>query len=664
MANTQGYIHDEFGGGYKNLDLLRRTRRNLAGASSRTTLEAELDYNGFQFPPIANVRATIVPEYGEDGRSIKYHTLAITVDAVITPFKQYTAGDNSDKEQGSIDIEMETIRARLLVPGQPLNILLQGLGEYHINSETGQNTSRRYKDIDYGPKPQVLEWEPITSQAAKIQWLVTARIIPCGNTNIPVNGIYGFSYDTTWAFDNGGWLTRTVNCTGDIAASRTPQDGKPDIKVDMTSAKKHYDLVVKTIRTAFPRLDGFHRTENINISKDKKKIVFTVTDTEIQTNEPYPRGVVDIDFTESISSSLEKGFTQWDWELSGSVEVPRVNFKLANINPKQLAYSSLAMIVEERLKRNTETFKRQKELGSDDSLGDKDKRQVEVARIPQKIRIENSIYGTSLSINVSYLLICPMTLAIAASGIMEYVRVPGFTWENWRKQLEAYGIGTRDVLSHLPNYDIVVDFCHPLTSPTDLGVGTRDSDSRIPTSRPQSLGYKLPKKESTWLDYKNKFYFLTENYTVVGATLSEAAKESKEIIGGIGPWEEDSLIVDPRESAEEKEKEYKPDLETSSNKIMYIVMEGSAIRLGYGINAPKLQSVGGAECIEVGKSIISPQTQPTGLAVSSLSGAYSQPSPGENQVNINRLYWKKMYAIRGTVKDWSINTNGDPSLLV
>ena len=98
---------------------------------------------------------TIVPEYDDPRRTVKFITIALTVDTVITPLEQ----PDSETYHNTDDV-MDYIRNRLSQPGQPLIIRNKGLGTIRVNT----GSSSDFTDVDFGPKPQVMEFTPIAGE--------------------------------------------------------------------------------------------------------------------------------------------------------------------------------------------------------------------------------------------------------------------------------------------------------------------------------------------------------------------------------------------------------------------------------------------------------------------------------------------------------------------
>jgi len=66
---------------------------------------SEVSYNGFIFPPTHNSSISVIQEYDDHRRTVKFLTIALTVNAVITPVDADTPGtyQNTDEEMDTLE---------------------------------------------------------------------------------------------------------------------------------------------------------------------------------------------------------------------------------------------------------------------------------------------------------------------------------------------------------------------------------------------------------------------------------------------------------------------------------------------------------------------------------------------------------------------------------
>lgn len=621
--------------------------------------DAEISYNGFVFPPVTNAKATIVQEYTKDNRSVKFLTIAITVESFITQYD--LAAPEATATGYTIDRHMDEIRKRLSQPCQVLSFNFQGLGNIQINGVRDTTAGTAIYDVDYGPKPQVLDWQPLGgSLGARVEWLVTTRIPPCTVANNGLQGVLDFGYEVNWTLGDPGWLSRTVKGYIELAGTRqanTSTTATSNKTIDLSQSSALFDMAVERLEGLFSTLPGFLRNPiTYGVSANKKALTYTIVDTQIQSPTPYPKGAIEVEMEETLESSMDGGaaFSIWNWGFSGSVKVANTG-GITNIpDNKRLCFSAFALAVKDRLDRvrnsgTALTYQHETVSHATDIP-----RAHNVVYIPNRFRVSNQCFGTEIKIQADYTLYCPGNLIFAASGMFDHVRIPGQTWEAWRRYLDEHGIKAK-VVDTIPQQDIIVDLCHPLTSDVARNVNfLPDSTTfgRIPTPD----AFTIPVEEETWLDYKNSFYFLNKNFTVVGSLLSDKAHNITEGISN-NPATDQELNLDmksPKESAGDSKNKFKPDVQTGAEPIGYVTMLGSAVRLGYTINAPRLLSIGGAAAIKTGDDVTVSQTTPTGF--------FRQAGAGLTQatVNMHRLAWRRTYALTKPPSGWKAVTDGYP----
>lgn len=599
---------------------------------------ADVIYNGFVFPPVINAKGTVVPEYDKTGRSVKYLTIAITISGIITQY------DRTAPEAGiasaTIDSHMDTIRYRLTQPCQPLTFKLQGFGTFNIQQGTTY-------DVDYGPKPMVLDWEPMGGGlAAKIEWLVVTRIPACMYAD-SFNGIVELGYDVAWGISDASLLTRTVTGYVELAKTRLPNAGGTVASNSINASMSRWDRVLANFKTSFPPLPGYERLEEYVDSSNRKSLKLTLKDVEIPSPSPYPAGVLKIDLTETLDANLP--FYEWNWGISGSVTVPHTSRGTSSgsdtVNNKRLAWAAIGLILKER--RNRAIGLKYITAAKDDYAGKTNVHNV--TYIPQRIKFSNEMFGVGISVDISYLLLCPSELVLQASGMFDYVRIPGMTWKAWRDFLSRnYALNPKFNIT--PQQEMVVDLCHPLTSssPGNIPIAPNQRNDR------SLFNTEAPPEDSSWIRYNNKFSFKNKNFTTVGAVLSPSAKPKYEA-GVQDPKSESALEVtkpNSESSSSTGDRFMLPDLQTSTDEICYITMRGSAVRIGYPVNAPELISIGGAKVAKYGTDKIVPESKPSGF------------KNGSERVSIYKLSWRKSYIITTTPKNWAVETTGLPQLFM
>jgi len=640
---------------------------------------ADISYNGFVFPAQTKSKVTVVQEYTKDQRSVKYLTIAITVEAIITPFSE-TVVPGAGNPGITIDDDMESIKERLSQPCQILSFNLQGFGNFFVQGVpshlSGISQGDSVFDVDYGPRPQVLDWEPIAgSLAARIQWLVVTRIPACGQgRRIGNEGVLDFTYEMAWNIDDAGFFSRTV--TGSIEVARTRSANQNDIHastaINLATDKLFYDRMVAGLTAVFPVLGGFTRNQSYKLESNKKFFTFSFTDTEIPSPTPIPHGALNIQMSESLSSALGGGsFEKWNWSFSGSVNVYHSKAAGSDITQnKRLVYDAFYTILHDRLSRV-----RAQVIKTKNSPGKKRFTRVAYA-IPQSIQISSEIFGTGMSFNITYNLICPPGSLLEATGMFDAIRSIKsgvYTWDSWREHYVNSGA----LLTYpnvIPGMDAVVDLCHdPNLTPSSTKSPKRDPYRYNP--KQNVIPYKdyRPSPEESWIGYKNQFKIDTTYNTTGAVLLSQDAQPVYPSISN-DPVNQTALVAAPPAPTPSPQQSpgsggnsgngtgtqssyLAPDLQTAAHPTTVITLIGGAERIGYQINPPELKSVGGMAVVKFGTDQIIPSERSSGF------------TEGGELVNIHRCLWKKSYILTGVPvaagdAKWGMESDGHPQEFV
>lgn len=646
--------HSSKSGGYRSWKLAKKSAP--IGATYWLS-GSEISYNGFVFPPTVRAKATVVPEYSKDKRTVKFHQVIITVECYITQYDIDAFAVTSTPERNTIDAQMDDIKTRLMQPCQPLKFTLQGFGDFHVNTTDGN-----FYDVNYGPKPQVVEWEPMGGAlCARIEWLVTTAIPPCGNDGQAsgLNGILDMWYEIAWSVADAGFLRRTISGGIELAATRTPSDNSvhASIVADLTVADAQYRIAMERVRTTFPALGGWERAEDFKLSLDKKTLNYNFVDTEVPSSQAFPEGILRINMTESLSSSFEKGFYTWDWSFSGDIDVPRSDVGSDIPNNKRLAYAAFGMIINDRLKRVRDL------VASSTRPYTEDTDQQEITVIPNKISISSEMFGNSISVEFSFALYITRSLLFAATGMFDQVSYPGLTWKNWRdfitRSQTRLSLGTV-----FPGQDMIVDLCHPVISDSE---GLNPPVDRNPSQSPEpetSFKPQTPeKKDATWLPMKSQFIFKIRYHTVAGVLLSEETfTYSGSYVKSIKASEIPSYVPKPLGIETQSEEQNqpntarptsKPDLSTASEITVHVTWIGQVSRIGFDIQPPEILSVGDFPAVHTGTDVIIPSHKTIGIK-----------KGGTNKETVlYSLKWKRNYVIDGLPTTWNVVTDA-PDLIL
>jgi hypothetical protein len=225
----------------------------------------KLSYNGVQFTGAHNIRAVNEVVYDETHRRAVAHRITITCETVIT------------NDSNSTDITLESMRFALGQSGRILIFKNKGFGDdLTVNKGT-------LRDIDNGPHPEILSWEPIGNDlACHVVWRVVVTIPPCKYSK--KLGIKTVVWGASWRIDQEGDTTRTLSGHIDIVGVRR-----------QTTADAFRDWFAPA------PVHGFSREQEWSLDPAKNRIDFAIVDQQIPSPNPYPQFIPRIQATHRVS---------------------------------------------------------------------------------------------------------------------------------------------------------------------------------------------------------------------------------------------------------------------------------------------------------------------------------------------------------------------------
>lgn len=233
------------------------------------------------------------PVYDDARRMVKMLRWSITVLAKVTvPANDF-----------STDATLENMRQQLTMPGQLLIYDRKGFGPFIINDPTVG-----VWDVDWGPKPELMDFKPIgDTLAAFVQWRCVVSIPECEQA-VYIRALMMNNWDVSWNINKDGYSVITY--TGAIEIPLTFSQGQRKLP---DNADNYRDMA------APPTILGFQREQKYTLSKDRKRLDFSIIDTEMPI--PLPTGTTLCDVKHSVSSNLSKGFIRWTNVISGTIRV-------------------------------------------------------------------------------------------------------------------------------------------------------------------------------------------------------------------------------------------------------------------------------------------------------------------------------------------------------
>lgn len=522
-----------------------------------------LSYNGYTFSSFAETSVVIQPRSDEAGWTSTISKYTFTV-------RDYVQSAGS-----ATDNTLQSIRSQLLAYGQELHYDGKGLGSVITVGKAGTTAL----DATWGPKPISFTYIPRGNNlGAKIEWVCEVTIADCSATSSTptLRKPMAFNYDFTWNINDEGMTTRTITGYVEIALSR--RSGR-SVEGDANTLRRQV--------TPLPLL-GFSRVQSFRLSKDRRRLDFTITD--IEQSFPMPDGLVKCSCEQTVESAQQQSFVKWTVTFSGSVTT-------APGQPKSIAMQKINLIVSKRIRAAVRAV----------ALG---KAQKGDYYSMVRCSISESIFERVTNFTIVYLAYNNRKL----SGILEdtnmWVPIAGPNGFNtWRTSvadtaLDPFGAAK---LTYNSSRDAIVDICGGFETATGKNdeannEGNIQGKQAAPAAPPDDQ-IERPTPENSWLEYDCKVYLDVDLKRVVHKALNGATKS-----GQVAP---PSTITDNLGKVQKNTQGPTAGVYSGVEDIVQTVaapscrirLVGYGVRLGYPVTVPELVFVGGQRVVADGRLV-------------------------------------------------------------
>lgn len=483
-----------------------------------------LRYNGYTFDGAVHVNVSSKMVQDEASRTVLYHEITISVQAVVAN----TSGTDGD---------LHALRRQLGEQGKALIFTSHGFGNDLVVNSGG------VRDVRWGPKPQVISWTPIgAGNACEVEWQVTTCVPLCEMSPYPrFTGVMSINYSVSYALDEKGYTTRTISGHLLIAQTRNGRN-VPD------SADRYRHLIA-------PRQPlGYHRTYHWDTSADKSRLDFTITDTQKQTHNAYPPGVVEIRGSHRVSYSRRSGFLK-----------NRINLDIEMAADRSIleAYQIMLNIVGRRRAAATTNGK--------------------VVFI-EDVSVDEDLFSRRAGFSIGYRLTGSVKDILTGTGLWTPLN---YNWTQWALSMApTFNDRGHSGLSHQPASDAIIDLCGSAnTIPWDLQNNTL-------TARPRPAGRGLrnvkPDPAQSWLQYQSSVEVQRQRPVSRQSSLQPRDLEAL-------PWNpnDDAGANYPLRGGDD-------DVIQEGGRSRYsAVFRGYAYRVGYEIPRPAVVSIGQQPATEI-----------------------------------------------------------------
>lgn len=542
---------------------------------------AAITYNGYEFPDRSKFRIDESYVYDDAQVTVVETKFKLRVETIICSLE---SGSNDDHLASGnyAGREMHRVRQLLSKAGGQLQVKHDGWGPNAPYLTLGGSVGNQVRDVSMGPRPRVLTWNPIGNTAAvEVVWECEFSLPICDGQSPPnFTGLSAFNYSITFDINEGGFTTRRINGYIEIAMMRNGRT-----IVDSADRYRH--------KVMFEKPPNFERVATFDISLDKRRGTFSITDTEIESPNPYPVGARKIDAKHRVG-----------WRRGNSSQL--MNSITASIQtypgiPKMRAWLIFNEIVTRRMAYAHQSAAEQARVFIDN------------------IEVEEDIYSYRTQFAMTYrILDTPGMLAmINSTGLLLPLAVDNTNWQDWAiasNQLQPFqGIqdGDRGVakLYHDFAYDRVVDLCD-----SQSGFQPSYSDwGSVPSSgRPSALCNRKPPPAKSWIRFEGEWIIEEDQDTHVAVTLGPSDMQFTEF----NPAKlDDTLPPDDSDSIRRF-------VETYAGEHT-LIWQGAAERAGYPIPRPGKMRIGNLVLKPVGKGTFKPKFEGNFYCVPKYSAMWS-----------------------------------------
>jgi hypothetical protein len=358
-----------------------------------------LSYNGYTFDGSSKITCDIEFVQDEAQRTIIYQRQTFIVTATIA-------------DGGDTGFAMDQIKALLGEQGKTLVVSQRGFADALVVNGGGP-----VKDLKFGPVPRILQWEPVGANlACEIVWEVVVCIPYCDATAVAYRGVIAMNYGVSFAIKNGD-TTRTISGYLEIAQTRNGRRA-PDCA----------DIYRRLVDLKPPV--GFRRESNWDVTPDKSRLNFTVTDTQIASKFAFPAGVTNASGRHRAAwSRNNRGATRLRNSISMELEMaPGVS--------QAMAWSIFGSIVSTRI-----DWARRQQL----------------PLLLDELTVEEDIWGRSTSFSVGYQILrsCAACLPQHA-GLWQPINTD---WTRWRVSMANVFDNRGTAQLGLLGGDAIIDLC-------------------------------------------------------------------------------------------------------------------------------------------------------------------------------------------------------------
>ena len=434
------------------------------------TTESEVYYNEVEFNELVRSKVTSEPVYNDAGTTIKYIKHRVELEAIILP----------EEGEDTTDTSLANLRNKLLVSQKEFKYKNKGMGsEFSVLYSPSRFAPQ---DVVYGPKPTMLVFEPVgQGKAAHVLWTCEFHTVEELVTSLFPNlkGISELWTTTSYTVNKSGYKTVTtkgkMSFLSDTNGTSVRKTGESQFAPYLNALRSIADM------------PNYHKELDVQFSDDNQSCEFTITYTEIDASQPYPNGVVEIDFeheteTELMSDNpLKSGFKQWLNKVTCAIEL-RPN------THKARAWAIFTGLLNEKINKAT-------------------------TNRPLILRtvITNNQFKNTVSFYVEWAVLLGKSQVIDVfnqTGILNPFTGNNLSWSAWASEIGLFD-HTVTGSNGLTTLGSVKDFIRPANQKI-IKAGPKAPEPLPVYSGIAFYSSECPPEDQSWLDYRINFTYCTK----------------------------------------------------------------------------------------------------------------------------------------------------------
>lgn len=596
-------------------------------------------YNGFVFPPETKTTTLrIEPVASSDGRTTLYNRWVIGLKfEIATKF-------------GTTDPLVSAAITALSHQGGPFVYRGRGMGNPDVNTGAAG-------DIKFGPVPRPVTAELVGSgNAVELSWQVEFHIPNCPAAFNPF-GVLEFSMSVSHELSDAGYVNRSHSGFLAVANNRTA----PGSRRVLVSADQYRGSVLTPLPRGFKR-KGMRFSE----SPDLSRLDFSWQDVELPV--PLPEGIIDATFEDDVGST-GGGLARW----TGSVNA---TYRMAAgynwLTAARAFFATLTDIMNDRNRRlNAQQAAPPANGVVDAGRGKVPEKKIATQVIPTGFRMKNpNRYGEpAANFSFTYTFSCPLSDLLAATGMHLPLKHDYGLWLASMAASAHNPYGSAGVLWAPQDDPGIVDACfggriaelrggggwEPPPIPGQLrGGGGGGADQGKPqfeqadqktVSELVSQTFQKPAAADSWVDYKCEIFVEGESGVIHVKKLPATVPDQESGLFGkngmVTPGGDVEALKDfasfappwfkPAGGGQLQPTYTYPGIMRRTAETCVVYLKGSAVRVGFPINPPRLYTIGGVPCV--------PDCRPD------RGEGFAQGVMGNAVNSLNYAYWNLRYVL-------------------